>query len=67
MEKRWVRVHSTSNYYHAEMIRQMLSDNGIDAFIINKKDSSYLFGEVEIYTLPDYVMKSKLLIEKFEH
>ena len=45
----------------------MLADNGIDSFIINKMDSNYLIGDIEIYTLEDYVMKSKLLIDKFEH
>ena len=49
------------------MIRQMLAESGIESLIINKMDSNYLFGDIEIYTLPDNVMKAKLLIEKFEH
>lgn len=67
MEQKWIKVHTTKNIYHAEMIKQMLADNEIDAFIINKMDSNYFFGDIEIYTLPDLVMKSKLLIDKFEH
>ena len=67
MEQQWIKVHSTNNIYHAEMIKQMLADNEIDSFIINKMDSNYFFGDIEIYTLPDLVMKSKLLIDKFEH
>ncbi len=65
-EGNWILVHSANKEYLAEMIRQMLADNGIESFIINKKDSNYLFGDIEIYTLPDNVMRAKLLIEKFE-
>ena len=67
MEENWIIVHSTNKEYLAEIIRQMLADNGIESFILNKKDSNYLFGDIEIYTLPDSVMRAKLLIEKFEH
>lgn len=67
MEKQWIKVYTTNNIYHAEMIKKMLADNEIDSFIINKMDSNYFFGDIEIYTLPDLVMKSKLLIDKFEH
>ena len=67
MEENWVVVNITNSVYHAEMIKLMLSDNGIESFIINKKDSNYHFGDIEIYTRPDFVMKAKLLIEKFEN
>ena len=60
-------MHSTNKEYLAEMISQLLSDNGIESFMINKLDSNYHFGDIEIYTLPDSVMKAKLLIDKFEH
>ena len=66
-EGNWILVHSSNKEYLAEMIRQMLANNGIESLLINKKDSNYLFGEIEIYTVPDNVMKAKLLIEKFEH
>jgi hypothetical protein len=67
MEENWIIVYTTNKEYLAEMIIQMLEDNGIESFIINKKDSTYLFGDIEIYTLPDNVMRAKLLIDKFEH
>ena len=67
MDNNWILVHSTNKDYLAEMISQLLADNGIESFIINKKDSNYLFGDIEIYTQPDNVIKAKLLIDKFEH
>ena len=67
MDNNWILVHSTNKEYLAEMISQLLADNGIESFIINKKDSNYHFGDIEIYTQPDSIMKAKLLIDKFEH
>lgn len=52
--------------YVAELLKEYLADNTIHAFIINKQDSFYKFGDIEIYVLPEDVMKAKLLIEKFE-
>ena len=66
MSKEWIIVHTTDKIYRAELMRQLLEEEGIEAVIINKKDSSYLIGEIEVYTRPDDVMKAKLLIEKFE-
>lgn len=60
-------MHTTNKEYLAEMISQLLTDNWIESAIINKKDSNYLFGDIEIYTRPDNVIKAKLLIDKFEH
>ena len=67
MDSNWILVHTTNKEYLAEMISQLLTDNWIESAIINKKDSNYLFGDIEIYTRPDNVIKAKLLIDKFEH
>ena len=40
---------TTSNVIEAEMIKQMLETNGISAVILNKQDSSYRFGQIELY------------------
>ncbi len=61
-----VMVYSTNQVFHAEMLKQFLSDNGIAAFSINKQDSNYLFGSIEVYVNRDDVIKAKILIKKFE-
>lgn len=60
-------VYTTNKGFEAEILKQVLADEGITAFSINKMDSNYLFGEIEIYVLPDDVIKAKLVIEKFEN
>lgn len=59
-------VYSSDKAYEVEMLKNILHDHGIPAFIINKKDSSYLFGEIELYVDPDNVIRAKQLISKFE-
>ncbi len=66
MNKNWVSVYSTGMRHLAELAKQMLLDNGIPAVIVNRKDSSYLFGEIEIFVRRKDVIKAKYYIEQFE-
>jgi len=50
MEKNWVRIFTTFNYYQAEMVKQVLAENEIDTVLLNKQDSSHrTFGDIEVY------------------
>ena len=49
MGNNWVKIHSVSQDYEAEMIKGILEENDIGCVIVNKKDSAYLFGEIEIF------------------
>ena len=61
-----VHIYSVETLYLAELIRQMLADHNIASFIINKKDSFYKFGEIELYVNRDHVIRAKKLITEFE-
>lgn len=50
MEKNWVKIYTSTDYYQAEMVKQMLIGNQIDAVLLNKQDSSHrTFGNIEVY------------------
>ena len=49
MEKDWIKLIVTNNPIEAEITKQVLEEHGIPAVIINKQDSSYRFGQVELY------------------
>jgi dTDP-D-glucose 4,6-dehydratase len=50
MEKNWVRIFSSANYYQAEMVKQMLIEHQIATVLLNKQDSSHgTFGHIEVY------------------
>lgn len=62
MEKNWVKIFSTTAQYKAELIKGLLLENGIESVIINKQDSSYLFGELELYVNSDDAIQAKHII-----
>jgi len=49
------------------MARQMLADHNIHAFLVNKQDSAYKFGVVELYVNRDDVIRAKKLIQEFDY
>lgn len=49
MEKDWQLVYSAKSVIDAEMKRGILESAGLEPIVMNKQDSSYLFGDVEVY------------------
>jgi hypothetical protein len=62
MDKDWIKIHTTNDNYKAELLKGLLLENNIEAVIINKKDSSYLFGELELYVNSRDVIKAKHIL-----
>ena len=59
----WVKVYSSNQVFKVELMKGILENNGMDAVIINRQDSSYLsFGEIELYTLKIYANKAMGII-----
>jgi len=67
MENDWILVYTGDKLYEAEILKEYLADHGIRSFVMNKQDSSYKFGDIELYTLSEDFMKAKYLIEKFKN
>ncbi|PWK76007.1 putative signal transducing protein [Mucilaginibacter oryzae] len=50
MEKNWVKIFTSTNFYRSEIVKQMLTGHHIDTVLLNKQDSSHRnFGEIEVY------------------
>jgi len=67
MEANLVHIFSSGQPYKAEMARQMLADHNIQSFLVNKQDSAYKFGVVELYVNRDDVIRAKKLIQEFDY
>ncbi|HOY37826.1 MAG: DUF2007 domain-containing protein [Bacteroidales bacterium] len=65
-QKNWVKVYSTGVEYLAELLKQVLFDNGIEAVVVDKKDNAYLFGWIEVYVSDDDYENSVKIVEDFE-
>ncbi len=48
MDKDWVKIYTTNDFYKAEIVRQVLIDHEMDAVLMNKQDSAYKFGEIHV-------------------
>lgn len=60
---RFVLLYTTNSPVEAEGIATLLASEGIEAFPINKKDSSYIFGEIELYVNQDELQRAIGLLE----
>jgi len=58
----WIVIFSSAQLYEAEMVRSIMADNEIECVIMNKKDSTYGFGEIEVYVPTAEAFKAKQLI-----
>lgn len=59
----WQSIYSTNQLYMAEMVKDILNDNDIEAILFNQQDSLYLFGEIEVKVNPDDVIRSKFILK----
>ena len=65
MASEFNKVYETPNQLEAEIMVQMLNENGIEAISMNKRDSSYnAFGLIEIYCPANDVVTALHLINQ---
>ena len=50
MAENWNVIYTTAQLYEAELVREIMADNDIECVIMNKIDSIYGFGDIEIQT-----------------
>jgi len=66
MEKDWTKVFSTPQLHLIEIYHGILSENSIESVIINKQDSAYLFGEIELYVRTEDAFEAIQTIKRNE-
>ena len=65
MENKWVRIYSTGNPVHIDIIQNMLLEDDIKSVFVNKQDSAYLFGEIELNVRQDDVLRAMQIVKHF--
>ncbi len=64
-DQNWIPVFSTTIPFQAEIVKQMLNSNGVEAVVLNKQDSSYpTIGEAQVFVLATEESTAKKLIEE---
>ena len=65
MEEDWVKIHSSSDRFRIQFIRSLLKEHGIEAVILDQKDSFYTsLGELHLYVQRDDAMRARTIISK---
>ena len=67
MEKHWIKLLVTPNPIRAEIIKQMLEEHQVPAVIMNKQDSSYRFGQIELFVHESHESLARELLADSEH
>jgi hypothetical protein len=66
MDNSWTEVYLTGVPYLAELAKQMLIENGIDAIIFNSQDSVYLIGDISVHVKSEDTEIAHKYIQEFE-
>ena len=64
MEKGWERIYFTDKPHIVSIVRSLLEENDINSIEVNKKDSSYAFGEIEIFVKEEDAIFAKIIIQQ---
>jgi hypothetical protein len=64
MSENWVSIYSSKFIYKAEIAQAVLAQNNIDSVVVNKQDSSYFIGEIELHVHPDDSINAIQIIKK---
>jgi len=62
----WVVIFSTAQLYEAELVKAIMADHNIESVVMNKKDSNYGFGDIDVYVPTNEAFKAKQLIIEFK-
>ncbi len=66
MDEQWEVIFRSTASYKAEILKAILEENEIPSFVINKQDSSYFIGEIELYVKQNDVLIAKQITTRFE-
>ena len=61
----WVKIISFDNLYEAQIKKQLLENAGVEAVIVNARDSLFLVGTADLYVKEENEKKALFLIEQF--
>lgn len=61
----WTSIYTTNIEYEANLLLEVLQDNGIEAVTVNQTDSMYKFGEYVINVNSEKAVSAKKILEEY--
>jgi hypothetical protein len=62
----WIKIYSTNQIQQPEIIKSIFEEADIPCTSIDKKDSSYIFGEIEIYVPEEKLAEATSLLKEHQ-
>ncbi len=62
----WTLIYTSNKIQEVYYIKELLEDKGIVSVIVNKQDSIYLFGEIELYVPREEAFSATQIINNLE-
>ncbi|MEA2042578.1 MAG: DUF2007 domain-containing protein [Bacteroidota bacterium] len=63
--KDYTKIDTFDNLYQAELRKDILLNNNIEAFVVNKRDNMFIIGSIELYTKSKDEKKAKQILSQF--
>lgn len=63
----WIKVYSSDQPVQVEAAKALLSENNIEVVEVSKKDSVYIFGDVELYVKSDSEIYAMVILSQLEN
>lgn len=60
----WTLVYTGVKIHEAELIKSLLENSNITSVIVNKQDSIYLIGDIELYVPVEDAFNANQIINK---
>lgn len=62
MQNNWVKIYTSNQSTQIEFAKSLMEEASIITFEINKTDSNYLMGEIELYVDQSQVDRAQLIL-----
>ncbi|MBC7912648.1 MAG: DUF2007 domain-containing protein [Pyrinomonadaceae bacterium] len=66
MNEDWIKIFTSGDAFKAELVRQVLIENDIEAVLLNKQGYPYNIGEAEVYVKPDRFDEATVILVQSE-
>lgn len=63
MDSKWQKVYDTNLKYRGEIVKAVLAEHEIPAVLVDKQDTAYHFGLIEVYVAPNHVLSAVKIIQ----
>lgn len=64
--KGWTRIYAGGDSFKLSLLKHRLEADDIEVIVLNKQDSSYLFGEAELYVPNEHALRATHILSKLQ-